>query len=216
MKAFDELVETMETLLGPEGCPWDREQTLETLRSTLLEEACELIEAIDLNDTSHIQEELGDLFLNAIMMGKIAEADGRFTLEQALKTLNEKLIHRHPHVFGGVSVSNSEDVMEVWAEAKRKEKGKDQRKSVLDGIPQGLPALSRARKVIKRTKKTGMWSAECVEVSGSEEIFGEKLLSLAAEAAEQGIDPENALRKVLAQRESIFREQEAAASNSSC
>lgn len=100
MREFDELIEIIDRLLGPDGCPWDKEQTLQSLRSSVLEEVCEVIEAIDLNDNAHIKEELGDLFFNTIFLCKIAEKEKRFTVTEILKELNEKLIRRHPHVFG--------------------------------------------------------------------------------------------------------------------
>lgn len=98
MKAFDLLNQTTDTLLSPQGCPWDREQTLTTMRSSLIEEACELVEAIDLNDNTHIQEELGDLFFLAIFLSKLAEKEERCKMEDVLHGINDKLIHRHPHV----------------------------------------------------------------------------------------------------------------------
>ena len=156
MREFDELIEILERLLGPDGCPWDKVQTLQTLRSTILEEVCEVIEAINLNDDAHIKEELGDLFLNIVLLSKIAEKENRFPVTAVLKELNEKLIRRHPHVFAdGKKIHTVDELHEQWDLIKKDEKGKEKRKSVLDGISKQLPALARAQKALKRMKKAG-------------------------------------------------------------
>ena len=148
MASFDRLFEIMDALLGPEGCPWDREQTVESLRSTVLEETCELIEAIDLGDPYHMAEELGDLAFNVVFFCRLGEKQGLFTTEQMLEGICEKLIRRHPHVFAdGDAIEDSEAVLEQWEKIKAEEKEK--RESALDGLPPQLPALLRAHKVLK-------------------------------------------------------------------
>lgn len=122
MKEFDELKDVIEKLLAPNGCPWDREQTLMTMRKSLLEETKEVIEAIDLNDNEKIEEELGDLFFNVLFMSRLAEKEGRCTIGAILKHIIAKLIRRHPHVFGDAKVETAEDVIKQWNEIKKSEK----------------------------------------------------------------------------------------------
>lgn len=208
LTAFQKLLEILDRLLGPGGCPWDREQTMQTLRCTVLEETCELIEAIDLDHDPHIQEELGDLFLNAVFLCKLAQKEQRFNMESVIEKLNEKLIRRHPHVFGESQASNPDEVIELWNAVKEQEKTEPQ--SVLDSIPKGLPALARAQKSLKRMKKAGYDQLpEAIEATfSSEEDLGEKLLALCAAAQKQGFDCEVSLRKTLAHLERDFRAHE--------
>lgn len=202
MREFDELIEILDRLMGPEGCPWDRVQTLQSLRSTILEEVCEVIEAINFNDDAHIKEELGDLFLNIVFLSKIAEKDQRFPLKDILTDLNEKLIRRHPHIFtDGKKIDTVEELHEQWDLIKKEEKGKEKRESILDGIPKELPPLARAQKILKRMKKGNDKSPISLpshpEIKDEKEL-GEHLLSLAMLAVEKNIDIEQALRKSLA------------------
>jgi len=206
MKAFDQVLETTERLLGPGGCPWDQEQTMKSTRPCIIEEACELVEALDSEDNSHIQEELGDLFFVVLFLCKLAEKEHRCTLNDVLNHLNEKLVRRHPHVFGDVKIEDSEGVLRIWGEIKNKEKGKTQRKSILDGIPKGLPALSRAQKVLKKIGKTDLTENHTFN---DEDSLGHALLALVGEAQSKNLDAEHALRKVLGNLESRFREDEA-------
>lgn len=211
MKEFNELIEIIDRLLGPDGCPWDREQTLQSLRSTLLEEVCEVIEAIDLADNAHIQEELGDLFFNAIFLCKIAEKEKRFPVQAVLRELNEKLIRRHPHVFGeGAKIETVDALYEQWDKIKKEEKGKEKRKSALDGISKHLPILARSAKVLKKMKKSGFLpEISLVEATiHDEKELGEHLLSLVLQAQENGLDAEHALRKALTLVEKDFLEYE--------
>ncbi len=197
--------------MGPGGCPWDREQTLETLRSTVLEETCELIDAIDIGDAKHIAEELGDLAFNVVFFCRLGEKQGVFTTEQVLKTICEKLVRRHPHVFAesNIDVEDSEAVVEQWERIKAEEK--KERESALDGIPAALPALARATKVLRQTRKAALPQ---LEPKNREEEFGLQLLQLTHKAREEGIDAENALRKVLSKQEAAFRQWEKSASSS--
>lgn len=140
-------------LRSPGGCPWDREQTHETLRPGLLEEACEVIDAITRNDDPNLCEELGDLLLQVIFHADLAAERGAFDFEDTALQVCEKLIRRHPHVFGGASASDTGEVLRQWEQIKRAEKGHDA--SVLDGIPRALPALVRAQNVQKKAARVG-------------------------------------------------------------
>lgn len=207
MDEFKKLIEITETLIGPNGCPWDQKQTFESLRSSVHEEVHELIEAIDLNDPDKIIEELGDLFFNAIFFCKVGEKEGKFKTEQVLNILIEKLIRRHPHVFGDVKIDDYDALYKQWESIKQQEKGKEHRSSELDSIPKGLPSLSRATKMMKKFKKAGYKESE-VQTDDAESKIGLELYTLAQKAQELGIDPEDALRKLLNQHEKRFREWE--------
>ena len=148
---FQNLKNILETLLGPNGCPWDREQTLDSLCSSLLEETCETIDAINLSDNDHIKEELGDLFFNVLFLCLVGEKENRFKLDEVLEGISNKLIRRHPHIFGEMELKTSEEVAHQWEEIKKREK-KD-RQNILEGIPQSLPALARANQVLKKLQK---------------------------------------------------------------
>lgn len=152
---FESLVEVIATLRGENGCPWDREQTHTSLKSTLLEETYETIEAIDSADPKKLKEELGDLLLNIMLQAQIAAENKDFDIYDVIDTLTEKLIRRHPHVFGDVDVDNAEEVVKNWEAIKSQEAGYEDRKSVLDGIPNALPALLRGQKIQKRAARVG-------------------------------------------------------------
>lgn len=205
---FDELLQVLDTLLGPQGCPWDREQTLKSMRSSVLEETCELIEAIDLNDNEKILEELGDLFFNAVFFAKLAEKENRFKLDDVIDELRAKLIRRHPHVFGEVNLNDTDAVIKQWEQIKGKEKGKEHRKSALDSIPKNLPALARAQKVVKKMRKAEFLDKTPVketQLFENEDDLGHVLLALVSKAEESGLNAEHALKKVLAEKERAFR-----------
>jgi tetrapyrrole methylase family protein/MazG family protein len=152
-KKFNKLVKIVEKLRAPDGCPWDKEQTLYSLRDHLIEETFELIEALDNKDIENIKEELGDLLLHVIMHSVIAAEENLFTLNDVIDTISEKLIRRHPHVFGKNGVSSVEEVLVNWENIKKDEK-KD-RRSILDGIPNALPSLQKAYKLQEKAKKVG-------------------------------------------------------------
>lgn len=164
MEAFNRLHETIRRLRAPGGCPWDREQTPETLRETLIEEAYETVEAITEGDTDHVCEELGDVFLNAVMLSYMYEQLDSFTVTDVLETVSDKLIRRHPHVFGetdgyagpgsGNETDTPEKVLNQWDEIKQKVEGR-KGSSALDGVSMGLPSLERAKKLQKRASKCG-------------------------------------------------------------
>lgn len=210
MKQFDELVDIIDRLLGPGGCPWDQEQTLEKLRPSVLEEACEVIEAIDLGDNHHIQEELGDLLFNALFFCKVAEKEGRLKTSHVIQELNEKLIRRHPHVFGEGTAKTSKDVVRQWEELKKQEKTKTHRESIFDSLPKGLPALTRSQKMFKKMHKKIPQDVGYTNLFENEEDLGELLYRLTAEAEAKGLDAEHALRKKLSVLEKDFREKEIA------
>lgn len=207
MDEFKSLICILDQLLAPNGCPWDREQTMQSMRHLLVEETFEVIEAIDLNDNRQMEEELGDLLFNVIFLCKLAEKEGRFTLKDALKHIAAKLIRRHPHVFGEGQLENSEEVLKQWEQIKQTEK-KDERHSALDGIPKDLPALARAHKVAKKLKKLNFISQVNTEIFSKEEQAGESLWNSVQETSQQGIQAEQALRKRLTQIEFEFRQWE--------
>ncbi len=153
------VVDIMATLRGPEGCPWDREQTTESLKPYLLEEVYEVLEAIDANDPNSLKEELGDLLLQILFHSQIASENGAFSYQDVKKTLGEKLIRRHPHVFQkdkGQNATTSQEVLQQWEELKQQEKAQQQETpSVLGTIPKTSPALQRALQVQKRTSRVG-------------------------------------------------------------
>ena len=161
---FKELVEVIATLRSENGCPWDREQTHETLKSTLIEETYETLEAIDTGDPSNLKEELGDLLLNIMLQAQIAAEHENFDIYAVIETLTEKLIRRHPHVFGDVDVEDSEEVVKNWEAIKRQEAGYSDRKSVLDGIPNAMPTLLRAQKIQNRAARVGFDWEELTDV----------------------------------------------------
>lgn len=152
---FKSLVEVIATLRGENGCPWDREQTHTSLKSTLIEETYETVEAIDSAEPDKLKEELGDLLLNIMLQAQIAAENRDFDIYDVIDTLTEKLIRRHPHVFGDVDVENSEDVVKNWEAIKKEEAGNEDRESILDGIPIALPALLRGQKIQKRAARVG-------------------------------------------------------------
>lgn len=153
MEPIDELRGIVARLRGPDGCPWDREQTHQSIRSHLLEEAYEVLEAIDEASDPMLCEELGDLLLHIVFHSQLAQERGAFALEDVVRHINEKLIRRHPHVFGEDHAADAAAVLVKWEELKKKEK--PERESALDGIPPILPALMRAQEIQKKAAKTG-------------------------------------------------------------
>ena len=154
-EAFKALYDTIKKLRGPDGCPWDREQTPLTLRTTLIEETYECVEAIEEDDPEHITEELGDLFLQAVLLSYIYEEQGKFTTAGVLTKINDKLIRRHPHVFNGLKVKDTNEVLDNWEKIKREQEGKKPNESILDEVSAGFPPMNRAFKLQKKASKTG-------------------------------------------------------------
>ena len=150
---LEELIEVIRVLRSENGCVWDRAQTHESLRPNMLEEAYEAVEAINKGDILNLREELGDVLLQVLLHSQIASESNEFNIEDVAKELKDKLIHRHPHVFGSEKADTPEEVIQNWEKLKQEEK-KD-RKSQMDGIPKSLPALAAAQKISKRAVKVG-------------------------------------------------------------
>ncbi|MGH7307795.1 MAG: nucleoside triphosphate pyrophosphohydrolase [Candidatus Rokuibacteriota bacterium] len=152
---FNRLIEIMARLRAPGGCPWDREQTSTSLKPYLIEEAYEVLEALESTDRSHLVEELGDLLFQVIFHAQIAGELGEFTMADVLARLVDKMVSRHPHVFGDASVTTAEEALSQWERLKRSEAGAGQRRSVLDGVPRALPALLRAQRLQSKASRVG-------------------------------------------------------------
>lgn len=157
---IERLIEIVATLRSENGCQWDREQTHKSLRPNMLEEAYEAVDAIDDNDMANLREELGDVLLQVVLHAQIAKDEGNFDIEDVAKELSDKLIHRHPHVFGNQEVHSTEEILANWDKLKKEEK--TERKSVLDGVSKSQSALMSAQKISKKAVKVGFeW--DCVE-----------------------------------------------------
>lgn len=199
MESFRKLLDVANRLLGPGGCPWDLEQTITTLQPYLLEESHELIEAIDSQDPKKMKEELGDVLYTLIFIAKLAEKQGLFTIFDSIDEVREKLIRRHPHIFGEVKVEGSEDVMKNWEEIKMKEG----RKKTFEGMPPTLPALARAQKVFARLRRKQVIPNR-EKTLDSESDLAKKLWCLIEEAEFSGLDAETILRKYCQEKEADF------------
>jgi tetrapyrrole methylase family protein/MazG family protein len=230
-KTFADLVEVMARLRGEGGCPWDREQDHHTLKRYLIEECYETIEAIDADDLDALCEELGDVLLQVVFHAQLETETGMFTIEDVIERLVDKLIRRHPHVFGEVSVEDSEEVLRNWERIKKAEKGEGWRESALDGVPSSLPALMRALEISKRAVRVGFeWERfEDVLAKAQEEIgelrraiaekrpeeiqaeIGDLLFTIVNVARWQKVDPEEALRQMVIRFSARFRHMEKAA-----
>lgn len=220
---FEELVAIMRKLRAPGGCPWDAEQTHESLTRYLLEETYEVIEAIDEKSPQHLKEELGDLLLQPIFHAAIAEEAGDFTIDDVISTLCDKLIRRHPHVFGDLEIKDSEAQIENWESIKRQEKG-DERPSALSGVPDHLPALLKAHKISEKASRVGFdWEhADQVLAKVMEELhefeeawaggdptrmedeLGDLLFAIANLGRFLSLNPEEALRKTISRFQKRF------------
>ncbi len=155
-ESLERLLEVMRKLRAPDGCPWDREQTNESLKSDLIEEAYEVIDAIESGNLSHLEEELGDLLLQVVFHSQICEENGHFEFSDVAEAIIDKLKRRHPHVFGNVEVSGSGEVLQNWDAIKKAEKQEgDKPASIVSGIPKHLPALQKAHQVQKRAARAG-------------------------------------------------------------
>ena len=203
------LREVMDKLRSPGGCPWDAEQDHSSLLKYLLEESYEFIESVENNDRAAMQEELGDLLLQVYFHSRMAEEDAKqpFNIEDVAKSVADKLIRRHPHVFAGEIVDSSADVLENWEKQKASEKG---RTSAIDGVPLAQPALPLATKVLYRLKKLNYDLAVSEPIKLKDDVdqdqFGQILVGLITQAVDKGLDPEAALRQ--ATKELIVQIQE--------
>lgn len=158
-KNLEDLIKTVKILRSENGCQWDREQTHSSLKPNMLEEAYEAVDAIDNNDMKHLKEELGDVLLQVVLHSQIADDEGSFNIDDVAKEINEKLIRRHPHVFGDVSVNSTEEILDNWEQIKKAEK--THRTSVMDGISKSQSALMSAQKISKKAVKVGFeWDCE--------------------------------------------------------
>lgn len=161
---INDLVEIMKMLRGENGCPWDKEQDHHSIRMNLLEESYEVAEAIDLEDKDLLREELGDLLLQVVFHARIEEESGSFDFDSVCNDICEKLIYRHPHVFGELDVTSSEQVLDNWETLKQKSKGQESYSQTLLSVPSTLPSLMKAQKVGKRAAKSGADYADISEV----------------------------------------------------
>ncbi len=226
---FDKLVQIVAALRSENGCPWDKEQTHSTLASSLIEEVYEVIEAIDANNPSKLSEELGDLLMQVMLHAQIAKEDGKFDICDVIKSITEKLIRRHPHVFGDLEVEDAKEVLSNWEAIKRTEEGYEDRKSLLDGIPAQLPSLLLARKIQSKVSRVGFdWKcAEEVLPKIQEELnelkaclnsndqsaiemeIGDLIFSIVNLSRFLNVEPEDALRKTNAKFIRRFKMMEA-------
>lgn len=206
MASIDELIETVARLRAPNGCPWDREQTHRSLCAGMVEEVAEFLETVDLDEKAHMCEELGDLLLQVVMHAQIASENGDFTFDDVARGVNEKMIRRHPHVFGDISLKDSAAVLKKWDEIKAKEHSnstKPKTDSPFKDVPAALSALFRAREVWKAVTKKNLDAGETVDrakvdaLAGTldEESAGDALFEIVAACRQAGIDPESALRR---------------------
>jgi uncharacterized protein YabN with tetrapyrrole methylase and pyrophosphatase domain len=192
--AVAELARIADRLRAPDGCPWDREQTHASLRPFLLEEAYEALEALDTGDEKRLREELGDLLFQIVIHAQLAREDRAFDLADVARSLTEKLIRRHPHVFEGKAIEG--DVLSQWERIKKEEKPEHERGSLLDGIPAALPALFRAERLQERVERVGV-AVPTIDIPidvDDERVLGDMLFDLVAEARRLGYDAETALR----------------------
>ena len=221
--AFLRLVEVVARLRAPDGCPWDREQTLATIRPHTLEETYEVLEAIDAGDDALLVEELGDLLLQVVLYAQIAADEGKFDLIPVLEGITEKLIRRHPHVFGDEAAHTAEQVLQNWERVKQQEK---QRESALSGVPRALPALARTARLASKAARAGLEAVPTGELidriqgqlsilrpesaenkaerPGDAAAFGSILFQVATLARQSGVNPEDALREYNLRFEQAF------------
>lgn len=215
--SFEQLVDIMRKLRAPGGCPWDAEQTHESLTRYLLEETYEVIEAIDEKSPLHLKEELGDLLLQPVFHAAIAEEAGDFTIDDVISTLCDKLIRRHPHVFGNLVITDSAGQVENWEKIKKQEKGNALRTSALSGVPAHLPALLKAHKIGEKAARVGFDWEHADQVFGKvmeelhefeeawaegtssrmEDELGDLLFAIVNLGRFLSLNPEEALRKTI-------------------
>ena len=219
------LVELMATLRGPDGCPWDRKQTPESLKPFLVEECYEVVDAIEDGAPAKVRDELGDLLFQIIFHARIAEEAGQFSINDVITAIHEKMTRRHPHVFGGDKLATDKEVLSNWEEIKRREKGHEDRKSILEGVPKELPSLLRAHRLQERAARVGFdWAhlneampkldEEIAEFKESlksedagkiEEELGDVFFMLVNISRFLGVNPEDALRKTISKFIHRFR-----------
>lgn len=224
-RKLSDLVAVMKRLRGPGGCPWDREQTAESIKPFLLEETYEVLEAMDEGKPHLVREELGDLLFQIVFLSELASEEERFTIDDVIAGIADKMVKRHPHVFGDAEAKTSADVLNQWERRKRDEKGGPAKRSALDGVPRELPALLRAQRLQDKASRVGFdWDhpepvmekveeelREFREVLASkdpdrmEEELGDLFFSLVNIARFIGVNPEDALRKTISKFIHRFR-----------
>ena len=228
---FQRLVDIMARLRGPGGCPWDREQTLESLRPFVLEETYEVLEAIDRGDHDDLRGEIGDFLFEGVFLAQVESDEGRFTVADSLRHINEKLIRRHPHIFGDTAgIETPGQVLEQWEQIKaREQQTAGERKGLLKGLSRSLPSLLRAHEIGTRVAAVGFDWANTSDVIGmieeevaelreaadqgrerTEEEMGDLLFAIAQLARQLGVDAESALRKANEKFTARFEKLEAA------
>ena len=226
---FRELVDIIAKLRSEDGCPWDREQTNDSLKPGLIEEAYEVVDAIDEKDDEKLEEELGDLLMQVLLNAQIAEDDDRFNISGVIQKISDKLTRRHPHVFGGTQFRDTEELLTNWENIKRSEYANRDRESLMDGIPSHLPELMKARKVQSKASRVGFdWeitedvmkkveeeiqelkdSIKASDQDGVEEEIGDILFSIVNLSRFLHVEPEEALRKTNAKFVRRFKQIEA-------
>jgi uncharacterized protein YabN with tetrapyrrole methylase and pyrophosphatase domain len=209
--AINELLQVMATLRSPQGCPWDREQDHHTLRRHAIEEVYELIDAIEAQDDPEMAEELGDLLLQVVFHCQLASERGAFDFERVTRLIVEKLIRRHPHVFGDTQVKNVDEVWANWENIKKAEKHgtRHERASALDGIPRHLPALARAEKLVKKARKAKLIPTAPPGRRLTKSALAKELFQLAELAHARGWSAEELLAGEVKLREKSWRRLEA-------
>lgn len=212
-RSFDDLVHLMTRLRGPQGCPWDRKQTLPSLKPYVIEESYEVVDAIDREDRAALLEEIGDFLLQAVFITELTREEGSFDVYDSITAIHDKLVRRHPHVFGDVEAKDAEQVLVNWEKLKQNER-KAENKSLLDGIPQSMPALLKAQRLTEKAARVGFdWRrtedvfdkideelAELREAVASgdtshvHEEIGDLLFTIANIARKVNVNPEEALQ----------------------
>jgi XTP/dITP diphosphohydrolase/tetrapyrrole methylase family protein/MazG family protein len=204
MTAIEDLRKTMARLRAPDGCPWDREQTHQSLARCLIDECSELLDTIDRNDIPHMREELGDVLIQVVFHAQLAAERGDFDFDDVAREINAKLIRRHPHVFGSGKAETAAEVIDVWEKVKAGEKGPGAAPpAVFKQLPPRLPALMYAEDVARRIAKHGLPAEGIVDAAEvarqaaglTDAEAGRRLFELTAACRERGIDPESALRR---------------------
>ncbi len=203
MPGIDLLIATTARLRAPDGCPWDKVQNHRTICDCLIEEVAELVQAIDRNDLANLREELGDLLFHIVMHAQMASEEGHFNFDDVAKEVNDKMIRRHPHVFGeGIKLDDAEAVIKQWEQIKLTEKG-PKKSTLFKELPPSLNTVLTAREVWKQIQKKGYDAAQTVDTTSveslrknlTEEQAGQKLFEMIAACRDSGIDPDSALRR---------------------
>lgn len=223
---FDAFVETIAALRAPDGCPWDRAQTHRSIAHNMIEEAYEAVDAIEADDAGHLREELGDVLLQVVLQAQIAADAGEFTIDDVCRDINEKMVRRHPHIFGDAEAESADQVADIWDRVKMEERkaagdgasagveADAAREGLLDGVPTSFPALMQAQKISRKAvaagfewpDEEGVWEKVAEEIEefkaagpdDAEIEFGDVLFSLVNVARWRGVDAENALRATCA------------------